>query len=139
MQHLGLRLCLSDFPMDEVKFTEYKGKGLCPVEIFLSLVLFHDLRHTCFTRMARAGVDLHRIQKPGRWKTLSMVQRYAHHCPDSLRPGVEALRTRRKNYVTNSLQSGDKTLANRYLMSFLEPGRGFEPPTCGLRIRCSTC
>jgi hypothetical protein len=30
-------------------------------------------------------------QKLGRWKSISMVERYVHHCPESLRPGVETL------------------------------------------------
>lgn len=52
---------------------------------------FHDLRHTFATRLVQRGVDLYTVQKLGRWKTLSMVQRYAHHNPDSLRPGIERL------------------------------------------------
>ena len=52
---------------------------------------FHDLRHTFATRLVQAGVDLYAVQKLGRWKSISMVERYAHHCPESLRPGVETL------------------------------------------------
>jgi len=52
---------------------------------------FHDLRHTFATRLVQAGVDLYTVQKLGRWKTVSMVGRYAHHYPESLRPGVEVL------------------------------------------------
>ena len=52
---------------------------------------FHDLRHTFATRLVQAGVDLYTVQKLGRWKTVSMVQRYAHHYPESLRPGIEAM------------------------------------------------
>lgn len=52
---------------------------------------FHDLRHTFITRLAQAGVDLYTIQKLGRWKNVSMVMRYAHHYPESLRPGVRVL------------------------------------------------
>jgi len=33
-----------------------------------------------------------------------MVMRYAHHCPESLRPGVEMLDEQRKNYITNLSQ-----------------------------------
>jgi len=39
---------------------------------------FHDNRHTFASQLALAGVDLYTIQKLGRWKTLAMVQRYAH-------------------------------------------------------------
>lgn len=52
---------------------------------------FHDLRHTFATRMVQAGVDLYAVQKLGRWKTTSMVMRYAHHYSESLRAGVEVL------------------------------------------------
>ncbi len=52
---------------------------------------FHDLRHTFATRLAQEGVDMYMIQRLGRWKTTAMVMRYAHHCPDSLRPGVAVL------------------------------------------------
>ena len=52
---------------------------------------FHDLRHTFATRLAQAGVDLYTVQKLGRWKNTSMVMRYAHHYPESLRSGVAVL------------------------------------------------
>ena len=62
---------------------------------------FHDLRHTFATRLVQAGVDLYAVQKLGRWKSISMVERYAHHCPESLRPGVEIL----DRFITNLSQS----------------------------------
>jgi integrase len=49
---------------------------------------FHDLRHTFATRFIQAGVDVYSVQKLGRWKTISMVLRYAHHQPESLRGEV---------------------------------------------------
>ncbi|MFH1758104.1 MAG: tyrosine-type recombinase/integrase [Pseudomonadota bacterium] len=52
---------------------------------------FHDLRHTFATRLVQAGVDIYTVQKLGRWKNISMVMRYAHHHPESLRSGVEVL------------------------------------------------
>jgi len=36
---------------------------------------FHDLRHTFATRLVQNGVDRYRVQKPGRWKNVTMVQR----------------------------------------------------------------
>ena len=39
---------------------------------------FHDLRHTFASRLAMAGVDLLTIKELGGWKSLAMVQRYAH-------------------------------------------------------------
>ena len=52
---------------------------------------FHDLRHTFATRLAQKGVDLYKISKLLGHKDIRMTQRYAHHCPESLRDGVEIL------------------------------------------------
>ncbi|MBM4305181.1 MAG: site-specific integrase [Deltaproteobacteria bacterium] len=62
---------------------------------------FHDLRHTFATRLVQAGVDLYTVQKLGRWKNISMVMRYAHHYPESLRSGVEVLDRIGKKISTN--------------------------------------
>ncbi len=39
----------------------------------------------------RAGVDLYVVSKLLGHKDIRMTQRYAHHCIESLRPGVEVL------------------------------------------------
>ncbi len=52
---------------------------------------FHDLRHTFATRLVQDGVDLYTVQRLGRWRSLSMVMRYAHHNAESLRSGMEAV------------------------------------------------
>lgn len=52
---------------------------------------FHDLRHTFATRLVQSGIDLYKVQRLLGHKTGVMTQRYAHHCPDSLRDGVEIL------------------------------------------------
>ena len=54
---------------------------------------WHDLRHTFATRLAQADVDLYKISKLLGHKDIKMTQRYSHHCPDSLRDGVEILET----------------------------------------------
>jgi len=41
-------------------------------------VTWRALRHTFASRLVAAGVDLRTVQELGGWKTLSMVQRYAH-------------------------------------------------------------
>jgi integrase len=64
---------------------------------------FHDLRHTCATRMVQAGVDLYKVQRLLGHKSPIMTQRYAHHCPESMRDGVEALDVGRAG-STNSAQ-----------------------------------
>ncbi|MBI5468016.1 MAG: tyrosine-type recombinase/integrase [Deltaproteobacteria bacterium] len=40
---------------------------------------------------AQAGVDLYKIAKLLGHKDIKMTQRYSHHCPESLRDGVEVL------------------------------------------------
>ncbi len=52
---------------------------------------FHDLRHTFATRLVQAGVDLYTVSKLLGHKDVRMTQRYAHHCPESLRGGIEVL------------------------------------------------
>jgi site-specific recombinase XerC len=52
---------------------------------------WHSNRHTFASRLVMAGVDLLTVQKLGGWRTLSMVQRYAHLAPDHLRAAVERL------------------------------------------------
>jgi len=56
---------------------------------------FHDLRHTFASRLAMEGVDLLTIKELGGWKTLSMVQRYAHLSPGHRQTAIERLATRK--------------------------------------------
>lgn len=72
----------------------------------LTDVRFHDLRHTFATRLVQNGADLYMVQKLGRWKTLSMVTRYAHHHPESLRKGI-ALLDQARARSTKRAQSPD--------------------------------
>ncbi|TMP46853.1 MULTISPECIES: site-specific integrase [unclassified Pseudoalteromonas] len=51
---------------------------------------FHDLRHNWATRHIEAGTDLLALKELGGWKTLEMVQRYAH-------PSQEYLAEQAKN------------------------------------------
>jgi hypothetical protein len=53
-------------------------------------------------------VDIYAVQKLGRWKNISMVTRYAHHYPESLRAGIEVLDKARKKVSTNLAQSDEK-------------------------------
>lgn len=52
---------------------------------------FHDLRHSFATRLAQNGIDLYKVSKLLGHKDITTSQRYAHHCPESLRDGVEVL------------------------------------------------
>ena len=60
---------------------------------------FHDLRHTFATRLVQAGVDLYKVQKLLGHRSPVMTQRYAHHCSESLREGVNVLD--REGAITN--------------------------------------
>ncbi|HUN55782.1 MAG TPA: site-specific integrase [Smithella sp.] len=61
---------------------------------------FHDLRHTFATRLVQTGVGIYEVQKLGRWKNASMVMRYAHHNPESLRSSIEVLDSFEKPFIT---------------------------------------
>jgi integrase len=63
----------------------------------------HDTRHTFASRLAMEGVDLLAIKALGGWKTLSMVQRYAHLSPGHQRNAIERLVTRER--VTEQAQT----------------------------------
>jgi integrase len=70
---------------------------------------WHDAtRHTFATRLVQNGVDIYTVQKLGRWKNISMVMRYAHHYPESLRAGIEVLDKAREKVSTNLAQSDEK-------------------------------
>jgi integrase len=51
----------------------------------------HVLRNTFAGRLVMKGVDLLTVQELGGWKSLSMVQRYAHLSQDHKRQAVELL------------------------------------------------
>jgi integrase len=74
---------------------------------------FHDLRHTFATRLVQSGVDLYAVQKLGRWKNTSMVMRYAHHYPESLRPAIEVMDKGKVPDNTNLAQSPPKPQKRR--------------------------
>lgn len=52
---------------------------------------WHGLRHTFASRLVMNGVDLLTVKELGGWRTLAMVQRYAHLAPDHLLAAVEGL------------------------------------------------
>ena len=67
-------------------------------------VRFHDLRPTFATRLVHAGVDLYTVQRLGRWRTVSIVMRYAHHDVESLRSSMEAVLKIKKNRESRWIQ-----------------------------------
>ncbi|MCX5852937.1 MAG: tyrosine-type recombinase/integrase [Deltaproteobacteria bacterium] len=74
---------------------------------------FHDLRHTFATRLIQNGVDLFTVQKLGRWKNTSMVTRYAHHCSESLRAGIEVMDSLKPPVITKLSQSQKNRVTDR--------------------------
>lgn len=58
---------------------------------------FHDTRHTFASRLAMEGVDVLTIKELGGWKSLSMVQRYAHLSPSHRQQAIERLVGRRSD------------------------------------------
>jgi site-specific recombinase XerD len=70
---------------------------------------WHCNRHTFASRLVMAGVDLLSVQKLGGWRTLSMVQRYAHLARDHLRAAVERLTVAKLGLNLDSTTSPDTT------------------------------
>lgn len=52
---------------------------------------WHDLRHTFATWHRQAGTPTHELQRLGGWKTLEMVERYAHVAPEGLQVAASRL------------------------------------------------
>ncbi|PJI97294.1 site-specific recombinase XerD [Acidovorax sp. 69] len=52
---------------------------------------WHDLRHTFATWHRQAGTPTHELQRLGGWKTLEMVERYAHVAPEGLQIAASRL------------------------------------------------
>ena len=53
-------------------------------------LVMHSLRHSCATKLAKAGISQHQLMSYGGWKS-SAVMRYLHHNVDSLSVCVDAL------------------------------------------------
>jgi integrase len=70
---------------------------------------FHDLRHTFASRLAMERVDLLAIKELGGWKSLAMVQRYAHLSPGHRRNAIERLASR---LTENGTQVASSTVSS---------------------------
>ena len=96
----------------------------------LSDLHLHDLRHTWASRLAMAGVDLLTIKELGGWKTLAMVQRYAHLSRDHKRAALGRLISYRTDTATSTGQEttiGEIQGENGNYLKVLVPGAGVEP------------
>jgi hypothetical protein len=95
---------------------------------------FHDLRYTFDTRLFHAGVDVYTVQKLGRWKTIAMVLRYAHHEPESLRGGAKVLdQLRRESSTTLAHWGGASSGGMAEAIDLLVRPVGIEPTTLSLQ------
>jgi site-specific recombinase XerD len=92
-------------------FTNRKGRKISPDrlrKVFNSALeragikdfKFHDLRHSFATRLCQRRVDLYTISKLLGHLSIAMTQRYAHHCPESLREGIQVLENSDYNLTT---------------------------------------
>lgn len=66
---------------------------------------WHDLRHTFATWHRQAGTPTHELQRLGGWKTLSMVERYAHVAPEGLQVAASRLDNALRGYAMATLES----------------------------------
>lgn len=90
IRHIRSRLIFPD--SDGMKFSRHALSKRFKVSLKKTGIedfRFHDLRHTFATWLAQSGHDIYFIAKWLGHKDISMTQRYAHHCVDSLRRGVE--------------------------------------------------
>lgn len=53
---------------------------------------WHDLRHTWASWAVQSGVSLHEVMQLGGWRSLQMVQRYAHLAPGHLAAAASKVR-----------------------------------------------
>ncbi len=108
IRHLKSNYVFYNTNGNRIKVSNLQRAFYCAVKRSgISDLRWHDLRHTFATRLVQAGVDLYTVQKLGRWKETKMVQRYAHHYPESLRKGIEVLDSIRKKISTNLAQLSD--------------------------------
>ena len=100
-------------------FTNRDGEPYHCVKKIYSLALrkagienfrFHDLRHTWASHLAMSGVDLLTVKELGGWKSLQMVQRYAHLSDSHRRRAVEVLGKKFSHLHGTNVAHGQKYL-----------------------------
>ncbi len=67
----------------------------CGIEDFR----WHDLRHTWASWHRQQGTPTHELQRLGGWKTLAMVERYAHVAPEGLQLAADRLDNPLRSYA----------------------------------------
>jgi len=74
---------------------------------------FHDLRHTCASWMAMAGVSVEKIKSQLGHKDIRMTMRYMHLAPDGIRSGADQLdRWFRSEPPRHGPPAGEASIAN---------------------------
>lgn len=62
----------------------------------------HDLRHTFCTILAQQGVSLHQVKALAGHSSITITEKYAHHCPDLARPAVATMASWRRQSTQKS-------------------------------------
>ena len=76
------------FSVSSVKRAWTKARTLAGIP---SVCRFHDMRHTCASRLVMAGVPLTAVQKALGHKTIQMTERYSHLSDDFMAEAMETL------------------------------------------------
>ena len=69
----------------------------------------HVLRHTFASRLGMGGTDLRTIQELGGWRSIKMVERYAHLSDEHKRAAIESLSRGRMDTVFPTSQNADNS------------------------------
>jgi integrase len=80
----------------------------------------HVLRHTFASRLVMRGADLRTVQELGGWKSLAMVQRYAHLSQEHKRQAVELLAENSPTVITTvTREEGSETAVNSNVVNMM--------------------
>ncbi|MEO0544815.1 MAG: site-specific integrase [Pseudomonadota bacterium] len=89
----------SNIQYQKLRYHWHEVKKSCSLEGDKELVL-HTLRHTCATRLVKAGIDLRRVQMFLGHQTIQMTLRYAHLATKDLDQCAMALERQLENAET---------------------------------------
>jgi len=100
----------------------------------------HVMRHTAVTRLVRAKTDIPTIMKISGHKTVAMVLRYAHVDGEHIDIAAATLGMdfTGSTYQEFTTKTGEVDEISSKSLRNMVPGGGFEPPTRGFSIPCST-
>ena len=91
----------SNIQYQKLRYHWHEVKRSCSLEADKELVL-HTLRHTCATRLVKAGIDLRRVQMFLGHQTIQMTLRYAHLATKDLDQCALALERQVENTDTDA-------------------------------------